>query len=456
MPSSSRTTEREMEAIKVALGNSAEGLTAKEIYPKLNFDITPKRLRLRMKRLLAEGLVEIAGQGRGTRYKAVAEAVDSGEATGIPLSEEARKVRRLVRRPEQARKPVAYNWEFIEVYVPNDTFYLSPAERARLHEIGQPRGMVDHGSTYAKNILGRLLVDLSWNSSRLEGNSYSKLDTKRLIEQEQEAEGKPVEEARMILNHKDAIEFLVDATDDIGFNRRTILNLHALLSRGLLGNRDAEGRLRSIEVGIGRSVYTPPAVPQRVEECFELILAKASAIEDPFEQSLFAMVHFPYLQPFEDVNKRVSRMAANIPFIRNDLSPLSFDGVDDEEYIQAMLGVYELNRVELIRDLYMWAYERSASRYGSVRATIGRPDPVRERLRGAIDGLVVRVVTSKLNQADAARLVKEEALHLPESDQAMFIEFAESDLLSLHEGNYASYRLRFSEFEEWRKVWEAV
>ena len=126
----------------------------------------------------------------------------------------------------------------------------------------------------------------------------------------------------MILNHKQAIEFLVESADEIGFNRYSILNLHAILSDNLLPNPEACGRLSQIAVGIGGSVYTPLSTPQLLDEYFQLVLDSASAISDPFEQSFFALVHLSYLQPFEDVNKRVARLAANIPLIKHNLCPL--------------------------------------------------------------------------------------------------------------------------------------
>jgi hypothetical protein len=214
-------------------------------------------------------------------------------------------------------------------------------------------------------MLNRLLIDLSWNSSRLEGNTYSLLDTERLISLGEAADNKTAMEAQIILNHKDAIEFLFQGADDIGFNRYTILNLRVLLSNKLLPDPAAPGRLRQFSAGINRSVFTPLGVQQQIEEMFELILEKASQIEDPFEQALFVMVQLPYLQPFDDVNKRVSRLSANIPFKRNNLVPLSFIDVPNDLYIRGMLGVYELNRIDLIKDVYMWAYERSSLRYSA-------------------------------------------------------------------------------------------
>lgn len=111
----------------------------------------------------------------------------------------------------------------------------------------------------------RLLIDLSWNSSRLEGNTYSLLETERLISAGEAASGKDALEAQMILNHKEAIEFLIDSAGEIGFNRYTLLNLHALLSDNLLDDPTASGRLRSIAVGIGQTTFLEG--PQRIEEC---------------------------------------------------------------------------------------------------------------------------------------------------------------------------------------------
>jgi len=110
-------------------------------------------------------------------------------------------------------------------------------------------------------------------------------------------------------------------------------------------------RLRHIGVGIERSVFHPLGLPQLIEVSFEQILATASAISDPFEQTFIMMVRIPYLQPFDDFNKRVSRLSANIPLIKGNLSLLSFEGVPREPYTDTVLGVYELNRTELLRGI---------------------------------------------------------------------------------------------------------
>jgi len=216
-----------------------------------------------------------------------------------------------------------------------------------------------------------LLIDLSFNSSRLEGNTYSLLDTERLIKDGAPAAGKNPQETQMILNHKGAIEFLVEPSPQAGLNRFTITNLHAYLSENLFGNPAAEGRLRTIPVDIGQSAFVPTAIPQLIDECFDIILTKAQQIQNPFEQAFFVLVHIPYLQPFENVNKRVARLAANMPLFGQNLCPLSFTAVPKRLYIEGLLGVYERNEVALFKEIFLWAYRRSVSRYKVIQESLG-------------------------------------------------------------------------------------
>jgi len=288
----------------------------------------------------------------------------------------------------------------------------------------------------------------------LEGNTYSLLETERLLELGEGSDGRGVEETQMILNHKAAIEMLAEDASEIGFNRYTICSLHAVLSDNLLTDQRACGRLRSRAVGISGTVFHPLEVPALIEDRFTEILAKAEAISDPFEQAFFAMVHLPYLQPFEDVNKRVSRLAANIPLVRTNLCPLSFIDVPQVDYISGLIGVYELKRIDYLREVFVWAYERSAARYSAVVQSLGEPDPFRLRLRGEIGESVREVVQQQLDKRGAARwIANHAALEIAEKDRARFIEVVESELLCLHEGNIARFRLRPTQFEAWQERW---
>ena len=310
--------ERELEAFPggVAIAELDTALAASGL-------VIPRRsLQRRLMQLVKDSRIAAIGALKGRVYRPIATTPTVIEdASPIPLSELGREVRNAVVRPIQNREPVGYRREFLLSY-PHAGPYLDQATRDHLHRIGRAHQGDLPAGTLARQLLGRLLIDLSWASSHLEGNTYSLLETERLIAFGQAAEGKNTFETQMILNHKQAIEFLVESGTELGFDAYSMLNLHALLSDNLLPNPAAGGRIRQIPVGIGRSVYTPLATPQLLEEYFQCCLTIASGIDDPFEQSFFALVHLSYLQAFEDVNKRVARLAANIPLIKHNLCPL--------------------------------------------------------------------------------------------------------------------------------------
>lgn len=460
-----RIPEQDLQQIEEAVRGHPEGITVQEIADALESAVARRTLQYRLKYLVDNQRLAMEGEARWARYfpRTVkeAEATVAGKAkvraegeVVLPLSKASTEILAHLKKPPEARTPVGYNCTFLDFYRPNESFYLTAEERAHLRTVGTPKIAQQPAGTYARQILNRLLIDLSWNSSRLEGNTYSLLDTRRLLEFGQEAKGKDSIDAQMILNHKDAIEFLVNSSEETGFNRYTILNLHALLANNLLGDPQAAGRLRHIGVGIERSVYHPLEVPQLIEECFDQILATADAITDPFEQSFFVMVHLPYLQPFDDVNKRVSRLSANIPLIKNNLSPLSFIDVPRDSYTEAMLGIYELNRIELLRDLFIWTYKRSADRYAAIRQSLGEPDPFRLRHRDQLRELISIIVRECMNRGQAiAHLKTWTQAHIAADESERFQEVVEEELLGLHEGNFARYQIRPGEFAAWREVW---
>ncbi len=444
--------EVEETGLMAVLASFPEGAGIEDIAASFS-SLSRRTLQRRLAVMVDQGLVLTEGVGRARRYF-LGGAVDVVPGEEILFSPTASGLRRLVRRPLARRTPVSYERRFLDAYRPGETFYLPEAVRHHLAAIGAVAGEDRPAGTYARQILNRLLIDLTWNSSRLEGNTYSLLETDRLLQLGEVAEGKSALEAQMILNHKAAIEFLVDNAEEIGFNRYSLLNLHGLLANNLLHDPLAAGRLRSIAVGISGTVYLPTAVPQLIEECFANILSKASAIPDPFEQAFFGMVHLPYLQPFEDVNKRVSRLAANISLVRGNYCPISFVDVAESPYVDGTIAVYELNRIELLREIFVWAYERSCARYSTVRQSLGQPDLFRLRRRQTIADAVAKVVRSKADKKAATAVIRAASRSLPPTEQPRFIEVAETEVMSLHEGNFARYRLRPSEFEAWQKVWK--
>lgn len=437
------------------LGAAKHAISISEINDQLTIKVPRRTLQDRLKTLVEDKTVTREGQVRSTKYRLVGDASITPEASNAtPLSDEGRVALERVSQNISARNPTGYNQTFLEEYAPNKTRYLSNELTAELAKLGTTGAHEQEAGTYAKQILQRLLVDLAWNSSRLEGNTYSLLDTRRLIDFGEAAEGKDQREAQMILNHKDAIEFLVRNVDETGFNRYTIQNLHALLANNLLPDPAAPGRLRTIAVGIEGSAFHPLENPHLIADNFDAILKKAAAIIDPFEQAFFILVHLPYLQPFEDVNKRVARIAANISLIRTNLVPLSFDGISQDLYTKSVLAIYENNDISLLRDVFVFAYRRSIQTYAAVRQSLGEPDPFRIKYREELGGVVSQIITAPMPREDVAQYLKPWCdENIPEEDRDEFRTTVEDELLALHEGNFARYRVRPSEFQAWQAVW---
>lgn len=439
-------------ALLKSIQSSPEGLSMPELLAR-HPGVAHRTAQRWISQLLDAGNIRAQGQARGRRYFGMEATPSAAEPDafpqGIPLSPDSRDVLTYVEQPLPQRKPVGWQRGFLAGYEPNRSFYLPQPLRRQLHEMGRTAQAEAPAGTYSRAILGRLLIDLSWASSHLEGNTYSRLDTRELIEHGRAAQGKAAFETQMILNHKGAIELLVENIADVGFNRFTLMNLHSALSENLLPNPSDEGRIRRHAVDIAQSVYRPLSALQQIDEGLDLLLDKVSRIEDPFEQSFFVMVHLPYLQPFADLNKRTSRLAANLPLFRANLCPLTFLDVPQTAYSRAVLGVYEMTRVELLRDLYVWAYERSTQEYLAIRQDLVQPDPLRLAWRELIKSAVREVVTRP--GVDAVSIVQERVAEaVPESEREAVQALIVEELRRLHEGVLARYGLRPREFQDWK------
>jgi Fic family protein len=469
---SRRAVDEERRHILAILTEAKESLTRQDVRKAylrhVGSAMAYNTVKARLEELVAEGFVERSPEGeRPMAYRVFAtgpaaerpasyERLISQEAekahdreVEIPLSPEARRLRALLERPRGERPPVGYDVGFLDAYIPGQTWYLREGERERLRELGRTAYVSQPAGTYARDIIQRLIIDLSWGSSRLEGLRYSRIDTAELLNAGRLPSGASDSDRQLILNHKAAIEFLVEEAESIAFNRYTILNLHALLAENLLADRTQEGALRTRPVAVGDSAYMPTAIPQLIEERFDKMLEKAEGISDPIEQAFFAMLHIPYLQPFIDVNKRTSRLAANIPLIRANLCPLSFVDVPEDTYIKGVLGVYEQQDISLLRDVFTWAYERSCAQLKVLREAMGDPNPIRLNYRAQLRTLVADVVRGMHWPSPETLALSAANLSVPRGDLEAVVSEAIRDLRGLRPETLGRYALRQSEFETW-------
>ena len=435
--------EQQSEEIITLLDKHPEGLSRGQVSAYLSFSINDKTLQRRLTSLVDAGSIVRKGERKATRYHPL-EAISANI-----FSFKSQEKLKFLDTAIHAREKVSYNRDFLDSYVPNQKQYVPDKIREALFQEGKRFDEQLAAGTYARQICQRLLIDLSYNSSRLEGNTYSRLDTQMLVEEGISAEGKVHEETVMIMNHKEAILFLVESAQDIELNSLTIRNLHHLLSQDLLANPEACGNIRTLEVDIGQSTYRPLGNPHVLKELFELILQKAKKVKDPFEQSFFLLVHLSYLQAFEDVNKRTSRLSCNIPFIKGNLCPLSFTDVSQDDYTAALLTIYEKNDAEPMLELFAWAYSRSCEQYGVVRKSLGEIDAFRIQYRRQRKAIMGQIVKQGLHGSAAEELIDNYCQEQGIEDTDKFTAQTLADLSTLHAGAIIGLGVTEAQLDAW-------
>ena len=413
-------------AVLAKLNEKTRPVSLEELIGELGEGCPERTVRRWLAEMVKEGLVEKTGNKRSTKYQ----LAEMPEFRGGSFREG--KAEDLVKKPLYARLPVAYSEDWFDAYIPNESFYIPFELRQQLYKAGQRTKSEASAGSHARLIFERLLVDLSYNSCRLEGNAYSLLETKKLLLEGAGAAGKLDEETVMILNHKEAILYLVDTAPRLEITKETICTLHLLLSDGLI-EPCYTGKVRNHGVRIGGSVYIPFEDARRLQRQLEKIADKGALIEDPYEQSFFLLVHIMYLQAFADVNKRTARLSANISLIKGNLVPLSFNDVDKEAYTSAVITIYELQDVKPLLDLYVFSYMRTCHMYDLTIKIVG-VDEVRVRYRKERREALREIITNCMLGEKLREYIESQALQLvKEDDRKAFIENVREDLKELDE-----------------------
>lgn len=214
-----------------------------------------------------------------------------------------------------------------------------------------------------KKELERMIIELSWKSSKIEGNTYTLLDTERLILENKEAAGHDKKEAQMILNHKDAFNYIrANVAQFKTITRKNLEELHTILVKDLsvgLG-------LREKPVGVVGSLYRPLDIQYQISEAVDALDTAVSQATTPYAKALIALLGIGYIQPFEDGNKRTSRLMANALLLSHGYAPLSYRSVDENEYREAMLVFYELNSVMPFKKIFIGQYDFAAQNYAVI------------------------------------------------------------------------------------------
>lgn len=309
-----------------------------------------------LKRMIAAGIkagdIVAEGKARATRYRLSPQA-----QLLMPLNLDTYFALEVDERQVQS----SYNFELINGLLA-ETRLFSDKEQSHLDALQDEfRQHVSEltDNEYRKE-MERLGIDLSWKSSQIEGNTYTLLETERLLRESKTAEGKSKEEAVMLLNHKDALSFVLDNPDYLKeLTVSHIEDIHQLLTKDL----SIDKGLRRHRVGITGTNYHPLdnefQIREAMREACELINSKSNI----FEKALLTLVLLSYIQPFSDGNKRTARITSNAILIANDYCPLSFRSVDSIDYKKAMLIFYEQNNLYAFKQIFMEQFEFAVKEY---------------------------------------------------------------------------------------------
>ena len=299
-----------------------------------------------MKRLLSaavkEGNIETAGRGPATKYKLTPQA-----HVTMPLDLATYFDKDIDEREVQE----SFNFDLIREVLPKVEIFtkeeLSVLFAAQKEFEKNTEGMTD--LEYRKE-MERLGVDLSWKSSQIEGNTYSLLETERLLKDKQTASGKTKEEAIMLLNHKDALDFVLDVPDylkELSVHR--IEDIHSILTKEL----EVDRNIRHRRVGITGTNYRPLDNEFQIREALEDTCTLVNGKDNVFEKALLTLVLLSYIQAFVDGNKRTARITSNAVLIANGYCPISFRTVDSIDYKKAMLMFYEQNNIAAFKKIFI-------------------------------------------------------------------------------------------------------
>ena len=299
-----------------------------------------------MKRLLSaavkEGNIETAGRGPATKYKLTPQA-----HVTMPLDLATYFDKDIDEREVQE----SFNFDLIRDVLPKVEIFtkeeLEVLNAAQMKFEKNTEGMTE--LEYRKE-MERLGVDLSWKSSQIEGNTYSLLETERLLKDKQTASGKTKEEAIMLLNHKDALDFVLDVPDylkELSVHR--IEDIHSILTKEL----EVDRNIRHRRVGITGTNYRPLDNEFQIREALEDTCTLVNGKDNVFEKALLTLVLLSYIQAFVDGNKRTARITCNAILIANGYCPISFRTVDSIDYKKAMLIFYEQNNIAAFKKIFI-------------------------------------------------------------------------------------------------------
>ena len=305
-----------------------------------------------LSKLVSENLISTTGKGKSTKYKL---------SPFYKLFENIDIQRYYEKEIDERTIVENFNFALLTDILPNvNLFTVNELEKLSILQDKFTQNISELSEYQYKKELERLAIDLSWKSSQIEGNTYSLLETEKLLKEKETASGKTKEEAVMLLNHKDAIDFIVENPNYLyPLTVSKIEDIHSILTKEL----DVDRNIRKRRVGISGTNYRPLDNEFQIKEALYLMCELINKKKNIFEQALLVLVLTSYIQPFVDGNKRTARIVSNAILINHKYCPISFRTVDSVNYKKSMLLFYEQNNVTIFKKIFIEQFEFAVKTY---------------------------------------------------------------------------------------------
>jgi len=344
------SNKRDQQIIDFIRNNA--GSSSKEIFENSAISVSYATLKRTLTKLIADNYIISEGQGKGTKYF-LSPSFELIQPIDIDKYYENEIDERQIKE--------TFNFELVnEILNKNSVFTENELDKLNTFQKEYETNIKDLNPADYQKEMERLAIDLSWKSSQIEGNTYSLLETERLLKEKQTASGKTKEEAVMLLNHKDALDFIIENKDYLNpLTVSKIEDIHNILIKEL----GVERNLRKRRVGISGTNYKPLDNEFQILEALEGACNVINNKKSIFEKALLALVLISYIQPFMDGNKRTARVVSNAILINYDYCPISFRTVDSIAYKKAMLLFYEQNNISNLKDIFIDQFEFAVKTY---------------------------------------------------------------------------------------------
>lgn len=332
--------------------NDNPSCSSKEIHDGLSTEVAYATIKRVLTKLMADQLIQAVGKGKGTKY-----IIDPAYGVFIPIDVDTYFAKEIDEREAKNRFDLLL---IPEVLGKVNLFPKDEEEQLNGLQAKYKANISELNEAEYKRELERLAIDLSWKSAQIEGNTYSLLETEQLLKQQGTAKGRTKDEAVMLLDHKDALDLIIEDPSYLSpMSVAKIESIHSILTKDLGVDRN----IRKRRVGISGTNYKPLDNEFQIREALEDMCNLVNAKENVFEKALHLLVLISYIQAFSDGNKRTARIMSNAILMSNGYCPISFRTVDPIEYKKAMLLFYEQNNIMAFKKIFIEQFEFAVNTY---------------------------------------------------------------------------------------------